>query len=172
MRQTNRLDWKRGRFTLNSDANSFRASIQAWQGYMGTEVQYWRFQKDLSYVNDVYDEGDKHGKVFHPPFILPVLQAVRAQGTMDNQKEGTYFNEELHMSVAFDEMVRVGLTDLYYNPAERYLDRVIYDSKVYRIMAVNVGGKLQERPMMVGLDATQVKPDELINDAQFKRWSA
>lgn len=123
-------------------------------------------------MDDVYDEGAFAGKVYHPPFILPVLQAVRDEGAASIRKEGVYSNDELHLTCLFDELVRAGLTDIQFTPWKYHLDRVIYDDLVFRITKIAVLGQVQDRDIIVGIDATQVKPDELVNDAQFRRWSA
>jgi hypothetical protein len=50
-------------------------------------------------------------------------------------------------------------------------DRVVYDRKVFRVVQISIRGQMQRRDIIVAISTTQVKPDELVMDAQFAAWS-
>jgi hypothetical protein len=54
---------------------------------------------------------------------------------------------------------------------QNYLkDRFVYDTKVFRVTSVQVLGQIKQKDIIVSIDATQVKPDEMVNDLQFAQY--
>jgi hypothetical protein len=66
----------------------------------------------------------------------------------------------------------VGLTRLDIEHQNFLKDRILYDDRIFRISSIEILGQIQERDIIVSIACTEVKPDELVNDPQFKKWSA
>jgi hypothetical protein len=65
----------------------------------------------------------------------------------------------------------MGFTDQDIDHQKYLTDRIVYDDSVFRVTSISVLGQIQNRDIIVGLECVQMKPDELVNDAQFSRWS-
>lgn len=167
-----RLDYKRGRFGTDFETNEIHSGLRGWQAAtIGDEVDWYVFQSALSGVNDIYDEGDGVGKVYDGPHKIPVLHATHLEGGQDPGTDGFYFNDDLHITASFDQLSRSGLRNMDQSHQSYLKDRIVYDGKVFAIQKIEVLGQIQQRDIIVGIDATQVKPDELVNDPQFAAWA-
>jgi hypothetical protein len=167
-----RLDRKRGRFSVDFETNDIDQAFADWQSQNGDTVMWYRFDYTDSQINDIYDEGDGVGKVYKPPVPMPVLHATRVEGGHDNDEEGFYWNDDMTITAAFEQVRRVGLTRLDIEHQNFLKDRIEYDNRIFRISSIEILGQIQERDVIVSIVCTEVKPDELVNDPQFKRWSA
>ena len=167
----NRLGRKRGRFSPDYEINEINAGIRGHQQAFGDELDYYRFLSEQSTMDDVYDEGNGGGKVFNGPLAVPALNVVHLEGTTESIDTGFYYNDEIHATLGIDMLTKVGLTRMDLRHHAYLRDRIVYDDKVFKITSLQVLGQIQRRDVIVSLDATQVKPDELVNDPQFKRWS-
>lgn len=165
-----RLDWKRGRF--RSDTYETQEIHRALRGFQNTEVydeiSYYRFARPTSQMHDVYDEGTGGGKVYHPPVVIPCLHVTHNEGGNADTDSGFYYNDDIYVSASFDQIYRTGLVlaDVQHN---RYLkDRLAYNGKLFRVSQMHVLGQISAgRDIVVSMEGTQVKPDELVNDPQF-----
>lgn len=167
-----RLDFKRGRFTSDYETTRIQSGLLGWQASTyGDTVQWYVSRPDLSVVNSIYDEGDGIGKVFDGPFAIPVLHVNHLEGGSEELETGFYFNDELHITGNFVQMERSGLPNLDIGTKEYLLDRIVYDQKVFRITRIEILGQITNRDIIVAIDATQMKPDELVNDQQFAAWA-
>lgn len=166
-----RTDWKRGRFGVGYEDRAIADALRAWQSQYGDQLDYYRFERDLSQVDPVYDEAVGAGKQYLGPIVLPVLHIVHTQG--DNRAGGTvgfYSSDTLQATVAFRQFTRTGLSipDLR---DERYLkDRCVYDGKVFRITRILSLGQVQRADLILAIEAIQVNADELADDPQFAAW--
>jgi hypothetical protein len=50
-------------------------------------------------------------------------------------------------------------------------DRIVYDEKVFRVTEIAIRGKIVTRPTIVTITATQLKPDELVEDSAFINYN-
>jgi hypothetical protein len=166
-----RLDWKRGRFGADYETYEINSALSGYQSNFGDVIDYYRFIKSESRVNDIYDEGDLVGKVFADPIRLPVLHVIHQEGPNEDEDTGFYYNDDLNVTASFSQITRAGLTlaDL---ETQRYLkDRMVYNGKPFRVTAINILGQIQQRDVIVGIEGTQLRGDELVNDLQFAQWS-
>lgn len=166
-----RLDHKRGRFHADFETNEIHDALEGWQGLVGDYVDYYRFNAEASVMNDIYDEGDEVGKVYKGPFRTPMIHVTREEGLNQDTDTGFYYNDEIHMTGGFNQLVDVGWTWLEIEHDDYLRDRIVYDRRVYRVTRIENLGQIQGRDIVVGIDCTQVKPDELVNDAQFAKWA-
>lgn len=167
-----RMDWKRGRFSVEFETNEIDSALEGRQDEIGDTVEYYRFSKELSETHDIYDEGSGEGRVFTGPFPLPCLHVTREEGRNQDLTEGFYVNDDIHVTASFDQVRKVGLSEVDIHTQNYLRDRFVYDERVWRVMQIKVLGQIQRRDFIVSIQATQVKPDELINDTQFKKYSA
>lgn len=166
-----RGDWKRGRFGVGFETRAIADALRSWQSKYGDSLSYYRFLRELSQVDPVYDEGTGAGRAYLGPIDLPVLHVVHTPG--DNGAGGTvgfYSSDTLQATVAFRQFTRTGLSfpDLR---DERYLkDRCVYDGKVFRLTSIRALGQVQRADLILAIEALQVNADELADDAQFAAW--
>lgn len=168
----NRLDRKRGRFTVDYETNEINASLRGSQAVSGDSVDYYRFDRANSQVDDVYDEGFGAGRVFIGPVPIPVLQVEHLDGALQDTRGGGYYVDSLHVTVLFDTFTKSGITNADIEHQHYQRDRIVYDDKVFRIDHVQVMGQIQRRDLIVAIDCTQMRSDELVDDPQFAPWSA
>lgn len=167
-----RLDWKRyGRFNANYETTEIMATLRGRQSEVGERVQYYRFSHTDAAGDDLYDEGAGQGKVFTGPYRIPVLHAIHNQGPSQDTPQGQYTVDNLSLTASFEALRVMGFTDMDIEHEKYLADRLIYDDTVFRLTSISVLGQIQNRDIIVGMECTQVNPDELVNDAQFARWS-
>lgn len=167
-----RLDWKRGRFDTDFETNEIHHALRGHQNaQIGDTIEYWRFEFEKSEGHDVYDEGLGVGRVYRPSVSLPCLHVTHDEGPRAGSDAGFYFNNNLYAVCSWEQFYRTGLTEADV-ATEKYLkDRLIYDNKVFRVDQIHVVGQIQQRDLVVSIEATQVKPDELLHDPQFSKWA-
>lgn len=167
-----RVDFKRGRFSVGAETRSIEKGLRGYQAVAGDAVEYYRFHSELSVEDPVYDEASGSGRVFHGPFSVPVLHVVHLQG--DDQAGGTqgfYTNDTLHVSAGWRQLARIGLTRTDVRTNGYLRDRVVYDEKVFRVVRMTALGQIRRADLIVVVEATQVKPDELTGDVQFAAYA-
>lgn len=167
-----KLDWKRGRFSADWETSEIHRALRGYQNNYGDSVAYYRFDREDSVVNDIYDEGAGVGKVYKTPFDLPVLHVIHQDGPNEDTETGFYYNDDLSLTASFDQLSRIGITQADVLHQNYLKDRLVYDGKVFRVTHMDVMGQIQRLDIVIGINATQVKPDELVNDEQFAKWAA
>lgn len=167
-----RADWKRGRFSIPFEDRSIAEGLRGWQSATGDFLDYWRFRRDESTSDPVYNEGIGGGRVYLGPINLPCLHVVHTQGSgLAGETMGFYSTDTLAATLSFTQFERTGLSipDLR---NEKYLrDRATYDGKVFRITRIEVLGQIQRADLIIGIEAAQVNADEMADDAQFQPYS-
>lgn len=167
-----RLDFKRGRFSVGAETRSIEEGLRGYQSVAGDVLEYWRFHRELSTMDAVYDEATGYGKVYHGPFTVPVLHVVHLQGDdLAGGDQGFYTDDTLTATAGFRMLARTGLTRLDIRTNQFLRDRLVYDEKVFRITRMTALGQIRRADLVVAIDATQVKADELVDDAQFAAWA-
>ena len=167
-----RLDWKRGRFNVDYEQNEINAALRGRQNEIGDTVDWYRFDRENSVIDDIYDEGTGSGKHFRGPFTVPVMHVVREEGMAEENPEGLYYSDSIHVTAAFDQLRRAGFSFVDLDHQKWLKDRIVYDDRVFRVTRLEVLGQVKRRDVIVSIDALQERGDELVNDAQFARWSA
>lgn len=166
-----RLDWKRGRFSMDYETNEIEGALRGRQDLAGDEVYYYRFQSADSEMDDLYDEGTGAGRVFAGPIPVPVMHATHEEGPAEQRREGFYYNDNLHVTAGFVMLRRVGLTEMDVQ-AQTYLkDRIVYDGRVFRVLNLEILGQIQRRDVIVAIDASQMRADEFTGDPQFAQYA-
>lgn len=166
-----RLDFKQGRFNTQAETNEINWGLRGSVDTVGDEIRYYRFDRADSVLDTVYDEGSDVGRVFRGPFTVPVIHATHVEGESEQSDTGFYSNDTLHVSASFSMLARVGLAEMDLKTRGYLKDRIVYDDVVFRVVKMEILGQIQQKDVIVSIDATQVEPDELIDDYQFRRWS-
>lgn len=167
-----RLDWKRGRFDVDFETNEIHHSLRGHQGaQIGDEIDYWRFEFATSQAHDIYGEGFGEGRKYRPPVAVPCLHVTHDEGPRSRSDTGFYFNNNIYVVCSWEQFYRTGLTEADIKTENYLKDRFIYDNKVFRVDQMHVVGQIQQRDLIVSIEGTQVKPDELLHDPQFKEWA-
>lgn len=167
-----RMDWKtQGRFDVNYETTDIMRVLRGRQAVVGERVEYYRFSHADTSGDDLYDEGTGQGKVFTGPFLIPALHVIHDQGPSQDTPQGLYTVDNLHLTASFDALRRMGFTDQDIDHQRYLVDRIVYDTSVFRVTAINVLGQIQNRDLIVGMECVQLKADELVNDVQFRHYS-
>ena len=166
-----RLDWKNGRFMADVETDQIYTAMRGWRDVSGDWVDYYRFNATSTIIDDIYDEATGQGRLYYPAIRIPVLHVTLIPGENQNSETGFYYNDTLSIIVAFDQFTRTGMDYVDVQQGNYLKDRIYYNQKVFRTVSMYPKGKIQQRPTMIGIDCTQLKPDELIDDVQFMPWS-
>lgn len=167
-----RLDWKRGRFSADLETDRIFKGLRGWRDVNGDWLNYYRFDSAATQLDPIYGEAIGTGRMYKSPVRMPCLHVTHLRGANENGTAGFYTNDDLDATIAFDLFLQMGMSYADIDTQNYLKDRVLYDTKVFRVTNIAVRGQIQERDIIVGLTATQCKPDELVDDQQFKQWSA
>lgn len=164
------MDYKRGTFNADSETDKILQGLAGWQEVDGDWIDYYRFDPVNSQIDDVYDEPVGNGLSYYPPFRVEALHVEHVEGGNEDSEYGFYYNDDAAVLVAFDKMMQSGIDYADIMTGNYLKDRFVYDRKVFRVRQMSIRGQMQRRDIMVAISATQVKPDELVNDTQFSDW--
>lgn len=150
--------------------------ISIYQDVYGTEVQWWFYDRTNSETDDVYDEGAFFGgRRWDGPHRVPVLSAMHLQGPDSTDDGGQYNVDHIQLRVSYNQLQRIGFGPLPdQDTTTHYSDRFVYDNKVFTVDSISVRGQFEQtgRDVIVAITATQLRPDDLVNDVDFARYSA
>lgn len=166
-----RLDWESGRFNADYEITEMHQALAGWQSEFGDNVLYYRYWGEESEVHDIWDEAAGVGRVWHPPAELPVLHVTHVEGGTQDRTQGQYYNDNIYITSSFNQLQRVGLTELDLQHGSFIRDRIVYDFRVFRVTRIQVLGQIRQRDVVVSLEGTQVKPDEMLNDRGFEAFA-
>lgn len=166
-----RVDWHLGRFRADNETDRMFQGMRGWRDTFGDWLDYYRFNEAKSDIDPVYDEVGPNGFFYDGPIRVPTLHVVHSRGENENGPIGFYFNDAIESYIPFDLFVGVGMQLVDIETGNFLKDRCIYRRKVFRITSLQIRGQIQQRPTIVTLSATQLKPDELIDSPQFAKYS-
>lgn len=167
-----RAGWKGGRFSVDFETASIYGGLRDWQRWTGDQIYYYRFAYDQSSVDPVYGEADApNGRIYFEQGLIPALHVIHVEGDNDNTEQGFYTNDRAHVTMSYDQLKRLGLNNMDINTQNYLKDRFVYDGKVFRVISFQILGQIQQRDIVIALDATQVKPSEMVNDIQFAQYA-
>jgi hypothetical protein len=166
-----RLDNKRGRWTSDVETDQIYIAMRGWQGVAGDWIDYYKFNAPATSIDNIYDEAIAPGRQYETRVRIPVLHATIIAGENENTDMGFYFNDTLVIICAFDQFTKTGMDYADILQGDYLKDRIYYNQKVFKVLSMNPSGKIQQRPTMIRIEATQLKPDELVSDTQYAPWS-
>jgi hypothetical protein len=167
-----RLDFGAGRFSADYETNDIAESLRGWQTEFGDQILYYRFWMEESTQSNIWGEaGGSRGRIWHPPDTVEVLHATHVEGSMENRDQGAYYNDDLYVTASFDQLRRLGMTEMDLQHQSYLRDRIVYDFRVFRVTRIQVMGQIQRRDVVVSIEGAQVKPDEMLNDPGFEHFA-
>jgi hypothetical protein len=168
---SNRADRKRGRWTADLETARIFDGMRGWQQSYGDWLDYYRLDPANSEFDPVYEEATGNGVRFLSPVQLPCLHVTHMRGGNEYGDSGFYYNDTLSATIPFDLFVHCGMTLADIDTGNYMRDRVVYDQKVFKVTELAIRGQIQRRDIIVGLDGTQVKPDELVDCPQLIQYA-
>lgn len=166
-----RLDWKRGRFNINTETNMIHRGLRGWQRLVGDVMTYWRWDYNASEMHPVYDEGTGAGRVFNGPWQVPVIHVDHMEtGNTTPRDSGLYVNDSLHIIAEFDQISKTGLTDADIKHGTFQRDRVAYNNALFAVKRMDLQGQIRRRDIIVSITCEQIRDDELVNDPEFSAY--
>lgn len=166
-----RLDFKHGRFNSDFETNRIFTAMEGWRRSYGDVLRYYRFNAAASQMDPVYDEASGTGRVYYAPIAVPAQHVSHVQGANEYGQTGMYYNDTLTGYISFAAFTGVGLRYADIETGNYLDDRVLYDRKIFRIVQLIDQGQIQQRDILLLLQAQQMKPDELVDDPEFAAWS-
>jgi hypothetical protein len=166
-----RLDFGSGRFDADFETKEIHQTLRGWQSEFGDNVLYYRYWGEESQVHDIWSEATGGGRVWHPPHEIEVLHVTHVEGGGQDRTQGLYYNDNLYLTASFEQLKRLGMTELDLQHQSYLRDRIVYDFRVFRVTRLQVMGQIQQRDVVVSIEGTQVKPDEMLNDAGFEEFA-
>jgi hypothetical protein len=166
-----RIDRKRGRINVDQSTDKMFQAMRGYAEVNGDWLTYFRYDDARTVSDDVYDEATGNGLIFKPPVRFQCLHVTHVEGGNEDSDRGFYYNDDLDATIAFDLFLQAGMEMADIQTGNYIKDRVLYDRKLFAVKQLAVQGQVQQRDIIVGLSATQLKPDELVNDVMFADWS-
>ena len=174
-----------GRFNTRHELAHIRAEMSRLHGKVGTTVLWYTYSPSTSEPDDVFDESaddiydedtgqatERRGRDWNPPFVVPVISATRVEGSEQNNELGFYTTDSIHLVLSYEMARKSGLLNLDLKSNDRLKDRLVYDNVVFSPTSIQVRGQLGDSDTVVGVDAVEIDPDELVYDEDFARWAS
>ena len=166
----------KGRFNVRHELEGIYGGMRRdLQEYIGQQIPWYRFDKADTLIDPIYDVGASSqagGRVFYPPFLLPVLSSGLEEGAEINQGEGEYTTDICHLVVSYDQAEKAGLRNMKVDWRLFLSDRFVFNDKVFQVSNIQIRGPVGSRYEVLGIDGLQVNPEELVNDPQFQPQAA
>jgi hypothetical protein len=145
------------RFSVESELNSIDRGLVETGGEWGTEVRWHRYDPD-SPRHETYDVGEQ--RRWGPAIDVPVLWALRTEGRNTFRSEGLHTQDSLQFAISktiirdrlgWEELLTREGTDAFLR------DRVEFEGRLFTIDDIQVQGQLEERDVVVGVIAREVR---------------
>ncbi|WP_156178996.1 hypothetical protein [Saccharothrix sp. ST-888] len=119
----------------------------------------------------MYDEGAGAGKAFYGAWQVPALHVDHNEAAnLEPRDSGLYIMDSLTVLCEFDQLTRVGLTEVDLKHGVFQRDRITYDNIVFGVKHVDIRGQIRRRDIIVTISAEQIMNDELVNDPIFRDY--
>lgn len=163
----------KGRFDDRYELKAIYEGMQEeLQEFVGQLIPYYRFDREASVVDPIYDVGGAGGgRRFKEPFLLPTLSAGLEEGVEINTGQGQYTTDICHLVVSYDQAEKAGLRKMKTNWRTFLGDRFIYLDTVFQVRNIQVRGPVGTQYEVLGIDGWQVNAEELINDLDFLKYA-
>lgn len=139
---------------------------------VGQHVQWIQFNADASKTDEIYDvaDHDDTGRQWLEPVRIPAYGAISTQGRSFHNERGFYNTDMLRVLVAMNVIERV-FPELAWQPDQHIKDRILYRGKVFVPYLIAKNGILRNSYTTLTVEASQVNPEEFVNDPQLFAWA-
>lgn len=161
-----------GRFSIQDEITNIRDGMhQDLQMPAGQTVRWWQWDDTASTIDEIYDTGystgdQSNGRMWKRPIDIPCLTAFLYQGQTHHDERGFYNIDRLHMTIDMKVVWRL-MPALPENADAHLRDRIEFRGAIYQPYQIWQRGQVKYDYTVLSVDATQVKPDEMVNDPQF-----
>jgi hypothetical protein len=157
-----------GRFSIDYEHAAIYEGIETeLQKTVGQFVDWLIFDPALSESDAIYDVGSVGtGRQWKRTIRVPAFGAFITQGPSIPNDRGFYNVDSLRVSMAADKLIRA-VPDLISQPDRHIRDRIAYRGNLFVPNTMFLKGLLNNRFTVISVDASQVNPDESVNDLQF-----
>lgn len=154
-----------GRFDAEYEVKSMRRGISRdLQVPAGQTVNWYFYDPVASESDPVYDVGSNEGgRVWKDPIAVPVVNAFIYQADQYQNDRGFYTVDTLRVVINYDDVIRF-IPSLDAQPDIHLLDRVEFRGTLYTPNRIFPKGQIGYEYMGLLVEATQVKPEESVND--------
>ena len=141
-----------------------------YQQYVGTSVLWYEFDPVNTTKDDVYEEGPE--RRWKQPIVLPTMVVIRDEERETPREEGFYALGTVHLTFGTRMAARAGMTDPYTSRLHLH-DRFQFDQQAdgtpiyWDVRRFQISGRLKNFEVVIGVDATQLSPEEFINDPNW-----
>lgn len=165
-----RLDWHAGKFSADAETKRIFEGMEGWASRYGDWVNYYRLDQAATQFDDVYEEVTDQGRIYKPMRRVPAMHVTHVRGANEWNDKGFYVTDDLDAIMSFQQFTQCGLVMADIDTNNYDMDRIVYDEKVFRIKEIAVRGKIQTRAIVITINATQLKPDEMVEDQQMSNF--
>ena len=166
-----RLDAKsQGRFNTDVETSKVLDVLTDYGKGQGDWLDYYHLDEENSQYDPIFDEPVGAGRVFTLT-QMPAIHVHLIYGANQYGDFGMYYNDEIAASISYRLFEQAGMTEADIRDGRYERDRVVYKEKVFRITTLNIQGQIQRREIIVGLEGSQLKPDELVGDVAFAKYA-
>ena len=157
-----------GRFTMPFELRAVSEGLEEdVQNPLDQWLDWYRYDHNDTAIDPVYDVGDYDGgRIWTGPTRLRVMRMSVRQGQLFPNERGFYVIDDMEFIVNESEF-RTKMPDVAYGPDPYLRDRIYWRGKVFHPTLVNPRAHIWNTAVTVVIRATQVNPEELVNDPQF-----
>ena len=166
-----RLDHHAGKFSADEETRRIFDGMEGWQSRYGDWINYLRLDKDATTYDDVYNEVTDSGRIYKPMRRVPAMHVTHVRGANEWNDKGFYVTDDLSAIISFEQFTQCGLIMADIDTNNYAFDRIVYDEKAFRIKEIAIRGKIQTRAIVITINATQLKPDEMIEDEAMSNFT-
>lgn len=156
------------RWSINYELDSISRGIEEdIQRVLDQHAKWYRFLADPSRIDPVYDVGDYDGgRVWSEPIKINLVQAVIQQGPQFHNDRGFYTVDNFSFAVNAKEFTDK-IPEVALSPDAFLRDRIEFMGNLFAPTTMFPRVHIGKRIVLLTVQATQVKSEELINDPQF-----
>jgi len=161
-----------GRFDVPFERRSILSGItEDLRRPVGQVLDWWRWDSINTGVDSVYDTGSiAVGRRWYPSIKMPCVNAVIYQGVTLQDERGFYNTDVLRVTMNMEDIEKIFPT-LPTSPDLFLKDRLVYRNEVFRPTHFYPRGLIKGKYTLFTLDASQINPEEMVNDEQFAAYS-
>ena len=157
-----------GRFSIDYEQAAIYEGIESeLRQTVGQFVDWMIFDSSQSEQDPIYDVSSIGvGRHWKRTVRIPAFGAFIRQGSSTINDRGFYNTDTLRVSMAADKLIRE-IPDIVSQPDRHIRDRIAYRGNLFVPNTMFLMGLLGDRHTVISVDASQVNPDESVNDKQF-----